>query len=139
MAPARCGRVRGGVWAFGSLGLVNRLAMFSTNGGHVLGLSSNGLLSVISLVVGAVLIGAAVRGGRAASTVTVTVGAAFLLSGMANVLVLDTPLNVLAFGMSNVIFSLLAGAVLLFLGAYGRFPALHRRLAFEQPLPAGTP
>ena len=64
-------------------------------------------------------IGAAVRGGRAASTVTVTVGAAFLLSGMANVLVLDTPLNVLAFGMSNVIFSLLAGAVLLFLGAYG--------------------
>lgn len=33
---------------------------------HVLGLSSNGLLSVISLVVGAVLIGAAVRGGRAA-------------------------------------------------------------------------
>lgn len=52
---------------------------------------------------------------------TVTVGAAFLLSGMANVLVLDTPLNVLAFGMSNVIFSLLAGAVLLFLGAYGRF------------------
>ena len=50
-----------------------------------------------------------------------TVGAAFLLSGMANVLVLDTPLNVLAFGMSNVIFSLLAAAVLVFLGDYGRF------------------
>ena len=40
---------------------------------------------------------------------------------MANVLVLDTPLNVLAFGMSNVIFSLLPAAVLVFLGAYGRF------------------
>ena len=76
----------GALWAFGILGLVNRLAMFSTNGGHVLGLSSNGLLSVISLVVGAVLIGAAARGGRGASTVTVTVGAAFLLSGLANVL-----------------------------------------------------
>ena len=65
-----------------------------------------------------------------------TVGAAFLLSGMANVLVLDTPLNVLAFGMSNVIFSLLAAAVLVFLG---RLRPLHRRLACEQPLPAGTP
>lgn len=109
------------LWVFGILGFVNRLAMFSTDGGRVLGLSSNGLLSLISLVVGTVLIGAAVRGGRTASTVTVVVGAAFLLSGMANVLVLDTPLNVLAFGMSNVIFSLLVGAALLFLGAWGRF------------------
>ena len=58
------------LWAFGILGLVNLLALFSTHGGHVLGLSSNGLLSVNSLVLGAVLIGAAVRGGRAASTVT---------------------------------------------------------------------
>ena len=118
------------LWAFGILGLVNRLATFSTHGGHVLGLSSNGLLSVISLVLGAVLIGAAVRGGRAASTVTVTVGAAFLLSGMANVLVLDTPLNVLAFGMSNIIFSLLAAAVLVF---PGRLRPLHRRLACDNP------
>ena len=30
------------LWAFGILGLVNRLATFSTNGGQVLGLSSNG-------------------------------------------------------------------------------------------------
>ena len=109
------------LWVFGILGLVNRLPLFSTNGGQVLGLSSNGLLSVISLVVGGVLIGAAARGGRAASTTTVVVGSAFLLSGLANVLVLGTRLNVLAFGMSNVIFSLVAGAVLLFLGAHGRF------------------
>lgn len=109
------------LWVFGILGLVNRIPMFSITGGRVLGLASNGLLSVISLVVGAVLIGAAVRGGRTASTVTVVVGAAFLLSGVANVLVLETPLNVLAFGMSNVIFSLIVGAVLLLMGAYGRF------------------
>ena len=87
----------------------------------MLGLSSNGLLSVISLVVGGVLIAAGVRGGRTASTITVVVGTAFLLSGVVNVLVLDTPLNLLAFRMSNVIFSLAAGALLLFLGAYGRF------------------
>jgi hypothetical protein len=110
-----------GLWVFGILGLVNRLDPFTTNGTPVLGLSSNGLLSVISLIVGAILIAAAMRGGRTASTVTVIVGVAFILSGLANVLVLDTPLNLLAFRMPNVIFSLIAGALLLFLGAYGRY------------------
>lgn len=110
-----------GLWAFGILGLVNRLDPFSTSGGQVLGLSSNGLLSVISLAVGGVLIAAGLRGGRTASTITVVVGTAFVLSGVVNVLVLDTPLNLLAFRMPNVIFSLAAGALLLFLGAYGRF------------------
>jgi Domain of unknown function (DUF4383) len=110
-----------GLWVFGILGLVNRLDPFTTNGTSVLGLSSNGLLSVISLVVGAILIAAAMRGGRTASTVTVVVGVAFILSGLANVLVLNTSMNLLAFRMPNVIFSLIAGALLLFLGAYGRY------------------
>jgi hypothetical protein len=110
-----------GLVVFGVLGLVNRLDPFSTSGSPVLGLSSNGLLSVISLVVAAVLVAAAVRGGRTASTVTFGVGVAFLLSGVANVLVLGGPYNLLAFRMSNVIFSLLAGGLLMVLGAYGRF------------------
>ncbi len=110
-----------GLGAFGVLGLVNRLDPFSTRGQPVLGLSSNGLLSVISLVVAALLVAAAIRGGRTASTVLVVIGGLFVLSGVLNVLVLDTPLNLLAFRMPNVIFSLIAGALLLFLGAYGRF------------------
>jgi hypothetical protein len=110
-----------GLWAFGITGLVNRLSLFSTRGQPVLGLSSNALLSIISLVVGAILIAAAVRGGRTASTVTVVVGVAFMLSGLANVLVLNSDLNLLAFGLSNVIFSLVAGGILVILGSYGRF------------------
>ena len=110
-----------GLWVFGILGLVNRLDMFSTRGQPILGLSSNGLLSIISLVVGAILITAAVRGGRLASTIMVAVGAAFMLSGLGNVLVLNTNHNFLAFGISNVIFSLVAGGLLLILGAWGRF------------------
>jgi hypothetical protein len=110
-----------GLWVFGGLGLLNRLDTFSTTGGQILGLSSNGLLSMVSLVVGAVLIGAAFRGGRTASTVTTAVGAAFLLSGVVNVLLLGTPANILAFRMSNVIFSLVSGGLLLVLGSYGRF------------------
>lgn len=110
-----------GLVVFGVLGLVNRLDPFSTSGSPVLGLSSNGLLSAISLVVATVLVVAAVRGGRTASTVTVGVGATFLLSGVANVLVLGGPYNILAFRMSNVIFSLVAGGLLIVLGSYGRF------------------
>lgn len=106
---------------FGVLGLLQRLDWFSTQGESIAGLSSNGLLSMISLVVGALLIAAAVRGARTASTALVVVGAAFMLSGVANVLVLTTALNLLAFTMANVVFSLVAGALLLIAGAWGRF------------------
>jgi hypothetical protein len=110
-----------GLCVFGILGFVDRLRFLSLHGTVVLGLSSNGLLSTISLIVGVVLIGAALRGGRISSTITVAVGLLFLLSGLLNLLVLDTKLNLLAFRLPNVIFSFIAGMLLLFLGAYGRF------------------
>lgn len=109
------------LWVIGGLGFTNNLDFFSTSGAPVLGLSTNGLLSTLSLVFGTLLVGAAVIGGRFASTVGVVVGALFLLSGVGNVLVLNGPYNILAFRMSNVIFSLVVGLILLVLGAYGRF------------------
>lgn len=110
-----------GLVVFGVLGLLSRLDFFATSGPAVLGLSTNGLLSVISLVFGGVLIAAAARGGRVASTTAVVVGALFLASGVLNVLVLATPYNLLSFRMPNVVFSLLAGGLLLVSGAYGRY------------------
>lgn len=110
-----------GLCVFGALGVADRLEFLAVRGEVVLGLASNGLLSAISLLVGGILIGAAVRGGRSSSTITVVVGLLFLLSGLVNLAVLDTELNLLAFRMSNVIFSFIAGMLLLFLGAYGRF------------------
>lgn len=110
-----------GLWVFGILGLVNRLEFFSTQGQPVLGLSSNGLLSVVSLVVGAVLIAAGATGGRRSSSVTVLVGVAFMASGFANALVMGTAANLLAFRLPNVIFSEVAGGVLVILGSVGRF------------------
>jgi hypothetical protein len=106
--------------AFGILGLVNGLAYFSTDGQRVAGLSSNGLLSTISLLTAAVLVAAAFRGSRVASTTMLVIGVLFLVSALANLAVLETDLNVLAFSMANVIFSIVAGLVLLTLGAYGR-------------------
>jgi hypothetical protein len=110
-----------GLGAFAVLGFVNRLDMFSTTGRPVLGLSSNGLLSTISVVVAAIL-AAGLRGGRTASTVLVVVGAAFVASGLVSTLVLGTPLNLLAFRIPNVVFSFGAGALLLFLGAWAGSP-----------------
>ncbi|HEY6423179.1 MAG TPA: DUF4383 domain-containing protein [Pseudonocardiaceae bacterium] len=110
-----------GLCVFGILGFVDRLEFLALPGKAVLGMTSNGLLSTVSLIVGGVLIAAALRGGRISSTITVVVGVLFLLSGLLNLAVLDTGFNLLAFRLSNVIFSFIAGMLLLFLGAYGRF------------------
>ncbi len=110
-----------GLCVFGILGVANRLEFLAVQGKVVLGLASNGLLSAISLIVGGVLVSAAWRGGRSSSTITVVIGVLFLISGLLNLAVLDTEFNLLAFRLSNVIFSFVAGMLLLFLGAYGRF------------------
>lgn len=112
-----------GLAVFGVLGFVDRLEFFSTEGDPVLGLPSNGLLSTISIVTAVVLVLAAARGGRLASTVMIVVGVLFLISAFANLAVLDTEYNLLAFRLPNVFFSIAAGLLLLLLGAYGRISA----------------
>jgi hypothetical protein len=108
------------VLAFGLLGFAGGLDFFSTSGEPILGMSSNGLLSTISVLTAIVLIAAAVRSPRIASTVMIVVGSLFLLSGLAHLAILRTDVNLLAFEMSNVFFSFGAGLTLLVLGAYGR-------------------
>jgi len=105
---------------FGTLGAMGDVPFLATHGERHLGMSSNGLLSALSLLVAAVLLAAALRGPRIASTVLMTLGVLFLLSGLLNLAVLRTSLNLLAFGVSNVFFSLVVGLLMLLLGAYGR-------------------
>jgi hypothetical protein len=105
---------------FGVIGLAGGLGFFDTQGQRILGLSSNGALSTISIVVGLILIGAALLGPRVASTVMIVLGCLFLLSALVNLAVLSTSFNILAFEMRNVVFSILVGLLLLVLGAYGR-------------------
>jgi hypothetical protein len=108
------------IGVFGVLGFAGGLAYFSTEGERILGLSSNGLLSTVSVVTAAVLVFAAFRSARTASTIMLAIGALFLVSALVNLALLRTDWNVLAFSMANVIFSIGAGLVLLTLGAYGR-------------------
>jgi hypothetical protein len=154
---ALCGLI---LLVFGSLGFADRLSPFNTDGQHLAGMSTNGVLSLISVVVGLVLIGGAVVGGNFASTLNMVVGTLFLLSGFAHIFILDRPANVLDFGMTNVMFSFVMGLVVLTFGMYGRVssklshdnPYWRRRHAREAareslarrraqapaPLPAGT-
>ena len=105
---------------FAALGFARGLAFLATEGPPVLGLSSNGLLATISLVVGAVLLASAAVGGPTASTTSIVLGGLFVLSGVANSLVLGTSWNLLAFQPANIVFSFGVGAALLIMGSYGR-------------------
>ncbi|MFJ8989377.1 DUF4383 domain-containing protein [Streptomyces sp. NPDC102279] len=150
---AFCGVV---LLVFGSLGFADALSPFTTDGNTVAGLSSNGALSLISVLVGAALIAGGFIGGNFASGLNMVVGTLFLLSGFAHIFILDRPANVLGFGMTNVIFSFVMGLVILTFGMYGRVssklshdnPYWQRRHPREaaqeslarrrQPTPAGT-
>jgi hypothetical protein len=105
---------------FALLGFASGQQFFSTRGQPVLGMSSNGLLSTVSVVVALVLLAAVARGPRSASTVMIVLGPLFLLSAFVNAIVLGTQLNWLAFEFSNIAFSIVVGLLMLLLGAYGR-------------------
>ena len=111
-----------GLWllVFGVLGFFDQLAFFDTGGDRIAGLSTNAVLSTISVVVGLVLIAGAFIGGNVAAQLNLIVGVLFLVSGFANMCVLRTSWNVLNFSMANVIFSFVTGIVLLTFGLYGR-------------------
>lgn len=105
---------------FGMLGFAGGLDFFTRRSENVAGMSSNGLLSTVSLVTAMGLIGAAALGARVVSTAMIVLGGLFVLSGLGHLFVLDTEANILAFSLPNIFFSLAVGLLLLLLGSYGR-------------------
>ena len=106
---------------FGIAGMMTRLPLFDTQGEVIAGLSTNGALSFLSIAIGSLLVGAMVLGGTFASTVCVVVGVGFIVSGLANLFLMSTDFNILAFSMPNVIFSFVVGLLVMTFGMYGRF------------------
>jgi hypothetical protein len=105
---------------FGILGLIDKVGWFDTHGDHVAGLNTNGTLSVLSIAVGLLLLVGMVIGGNFASTLNMTLGVLFILSGFGNMALLDTDSNFLAFRIPNVLFSFVVGVLLMTFGMYGR-------------------
>ncbi|WP_327356440.1 DUF4383 domain-containing protein [Streptomyces sp. NBC_01304] len=109
--------------AFGILGLIDKVGFFDTGGDTVAGLNTNGALSVLSILVGLLLLAGMVIGGNFASTLNMVLGVAFIASGFLNLALLDTGFNFLAFRIQNVLFSFVVGVMLMFFGMYGRVSA----------------
>src|SRR5690606_12873882 len=109
-----------GLLVFAITGLSRGASWIGSEGQQVLGLSTNGALSVISIVAAVLLIAAALWGGTGSSTPASAFWGWFLLSGLVHLGLITTSWNPLAFRLSNVLFSLVVGLVLLFLGMYGR-------------------
>ncbi|MCX5084157.1 DUF4383 domain-containing protein [Streptomyces sp. NPDC056121] len=124
---AFCGVV---LLVFGCLGLADQLSPFNTDGGQIAGMTTNGVLSLISVVVGLALVAGGIIGGNFASTLNMAVGALFLISGFVHVFIVGKGANVLDFGMTNVIFSFVMGLVILTFGMYGRVSS---RLPHDNP------
>ncbi|MFF3915667.1 DUF4383 domain-containing protein [Streptomyces sp. NPDC001852] len=106
--------------AFGILGVIDQIGFFNTGGDTVAGLNTNGALSVLSIVVGGILLVGMVIGGNVASTLNMVFGVLFLLNGFLNLGLLDTEYNFLAFRIQNVFFSFIVGLLLMTFGMYGR-------------------
>ncbi|MFJ9818194.1 DUF4383 domain-containing protein [Streptomyces sp. NPDC101151] len=105
---------------FGIFGIVNHIGFFDTGGNTVVGLNTNGTLSILSICVGVLLLVGMVIGGNFASTLNMTLGILFLLSGFLNLSLLETDYNFLAFKIQNVLFSFVVGILLMVFGMYGR-------------------
>ncbi|MER5954893.1 DUF4383 domain-containing protein [Streptomyces sp. NPDC001893] len=106
--------------AFGILGLIDHIGFFDTGGDRVAGLNTNGALSVLSICVGLILFAGMVIGRNVASTINMTFGILFILSGFVNLALLQTDYNFLAFQIQNVLFSFVVGVMLMAFGMYGR-------------------
>jgi len=111
-------------YGFGAIFVLVGVAGFTVTGGHtaagheggdLLGLFQvNALHNVVHLAVGAVMLGAAVAGNRAAQLTNVLVGAVYLLLAVVGLFILgDSPANIIALnGADNGLHAVLGIALL---------------------------
>jgi uncharacterized protein DUF4383 len=85
-----------------------------------LGLRTNLGFAIISIVAGAIILVAAVIGRNIDRHVNMYGGLAFMIVGMAMLLLLQTNANFLTFSMSNCVASFIIGTVLFSAGLYGK-------------------
>lgn len=115
-------------WIAGLAFVVVGLLGFTVSGGHhavgmeggkLLGLFQvNMLHNFVHLAVGALLIGGAMAGARAAKGINMLVGVIYLAVGVAGLFILDSSVNIIALnGLDNTL-HLVAGAALFVIGTF---------------------
>jgi len=108
---------------FGTVGVIKTrgLPTFEQDGlPWVLGLRANLAFAILSIVVGALVLGAALIGGKVNEWTTMIAAVVFLVAGMAMMVLMQTDLNFLGFTMSTCIVSFVIGLVLFTAALYGK-------------------
>ena len=105
---------------FGAVGLAvtSDLDTFASPGEWVLGQRTNTAYSVISIILGVVLIAGSVLGRNLDHFIDMVVGVIYMVIGTAMLALMQTDANILGFGMTNVIVVYLLGMVLFAAGLY---------------------
>jgi Domain of unknown function (DUF4383) len=91
-----------------------------STGVKVLGMHANGLLSVLSLAAGVLLVLGALRGGNLGAAVNFFFGCLYTFAGLGGLAIERTSLNVFAYTVGDLVFSMVVGFVLLAAGLYGQ-------------------
>jgi hypothetical protein len=107
---------------FGISGLVRTwgLPFFDRGANWVLGLQTNPVFSLLSIVAGAVILGGALYGRNVDHFINLWGSTVFIVAGLFMMALLNTGANLLNFAMTNTIVSFLIGLALLLAGLYGK-------------------
>lgn len=110
------------VLVFGTVGVFRTAGDPPFQRGHdtALGLHLNLAFAILSVLVGLVIVVAAVRGGNVDHFVNLVCGGVFLGAGIVLLLLLQTGADFLNFRMATCVMSFVIGVVLLTAGLYGR-------------------
>jgi uncharacterized protein DUF4383 len=129
--------------AFGVVGIAVSHAhgTFSRDDVHALGLRTNLAFSVLSVLVGIVVIGVVLLGRNMDRNVNIVLGPGFMLVGLLMLTVMRTSANILNFDMATCIVSFVIGMVLSTSALYGEVATAEhaaREEAFRHRAPDPT-
>lgn len=110
------------VLIFGIVGLTRTWGhpLFDRSNTWTLGLRTNLAFSLLSVIVGLIILITTLIGGRIGHLANLAAGAVFLVAGLAMMAVLQTSTNFLNFSMSTVILSLIFGLLFFAAGLYDK-------------------
>lgn len=110
------------VLVFGIIGVVKTAGEPLFNRGNVidLGLRTNLAFSILSIVVGVIILAAAILGRNADHFINMVFGGLFMFAGVFGLTIVRTKLNLLNFTVATCIASSLLGTALLVAGLYGK-------------------
>jgi hypothetical protein len=94
--------------------------LFGTAGHRVLGQGTNLFWSIVSLIIGAIVVVATVLGGNILSETDKYIGWGLLVVGTFGLVVARTDANVLDFSITTVVVTYLVGLVLIMAGLYSK-------------------